>query len=50
MFTGYDRDVGDVGARAVQEGANLLVHKPLKPNAMVQLLREVQASPHYQGR
>ena len=29
-------------------GANLLVHKPFTPSAMVQLLREVQDSPHYQ--
>ncbi len=46
MFTGYG---GEMRARAIQEGANRLVHKPLLPQELVQVLREVQEQGVAQG-
>jgi CheY-like chemotaxis protein len=44
MFTGYGHETK---ARALEEGANCLVHKPLLPQEMVRVLHKVQgqASP-----
>jgi DNA-binding response OmpR family regulator len=39
MFTGYSHETKE---RALQEGADCLVHKPLLPQEMIQVLRKVQ--------
>lgn len=39
MFTGYGHETK---ARALEEGANCLVHKPLLPQEMIRVLHQVQ--------